>query len=178
MSPELLNGDHSGPTKYSDCYALGMVILEVLSGKAPFAGCKGTVVMLRVLNGKLPQRPEGEWFTDGLWATLELCWSPESEERPAIEDVLQCLGGAPVVAEIDSILERMINHRFSQDEIPSLLREIFSSEESARRVHRLQENDTQVLVDILSEVCHHPCFLKNMSIYSFSTLFFDWLGIR
>lgn len=41
MSPELLHPEefgfkHSRPTEKSDCYALGMVILEVLSGAPPF----------------------------------------------------------------------------------------------------------------------------------------------
>jgi serine/threonine protein kinase len=47
MSPELLDPDRFGrengrPTKDSDCYALGMVILEVLSGKPPFPNYNGT----------------------------------------------------------------------------------------------------------------------------------------
>ena len=42
MSPELLdpgrfNLTEGRRTKESDCYALGMVIYEVLSGQAPFA---------------------------------------------------------------------------------------------------------------------------------------------
>ena len=50
MSPELLNPDLFGfedsrPTKESDCYALGMVVLEVLSGRAPFAPDKDFIVM-------------------------------------------------------------------------------------------------------------------------------------
>ena len=45
MSPELLDPGKFGlkdgcPTKESDCYALGMVIYEVLSGQAPFPRCK------------------------------------------------------------------------------------------------------------------------------------------
>ena len=42
MSPELLDPERfdlkeTRPTKESDCYALGMVIYEVLSGQTPFA---------------------------------------------------------------------------------------------------------------------------------------------
>ena len=41
MGPELINPEQSGlndnwPTKSSDCYALGMVIYETISGKVPF----------------------------------------------------------------------------------------------------------------------------------------------
>ena len=48
MSPKLLDTErfcskNSSPTKESDCYALGMVILEVLTGKIPFPGCNNVV---------------------------------------------------------------------------------------------------------------------------------------
>ena len=64
MSPELLDPEHFGltdsrPTKGSDCYALGMVIYEVLSGQAPFTQFKDFVVARKVIKGERPTRPEG-----------------------------------------------------------------------------------------------------------------------
>ena len=102
MSPELFEPERfdlkeSRPTKYSDCYALGMVIYEVLSGKAPFSRYLGYVVVPRVLKGERPGRPrgtEGIWFTDGIWSTLERCWKPIPGDRPRIREVLQCLDNA------------------------------------------------------------------------------------
>ena len=99
MSPELLDpvrfGREDGrATKESDCYALGMVILEVLSGKPPFSGDGGFIVMRKVIEGERPGRPEGKegvWFTDDLWEILEQCWLPRPERRPAIDAVLECL---------------------------------------------------------------------------------------
>jgi len=99
MSPELLDPDRFGredgrATKDSDCYALGMVILEVLSGKPPFPGYSGLIVMRKVIEGERPGRPEGKeevWFTDDLWEMLQQCWLPQPERRPTIEAVLQCL---------------------------------------------------------------------------------------
>ena len=99
MSPELLDPDRFGirdgrPTKRSDCYALGMVILEVLSGKPPFPNYNGMTVMRKIVEGEHPGRPEGEegvWFTADLWGMLEQCWSLQPERRPAIDDVLRCL---------------------------------------------------------------------------------------
>ena len=99
MSPELLDpvrfGREDGrATKESDCYALGMVILEVLSGKPPFSGDGGFIVMRKVIEGERPGKPEGKeevWFTDDLWEILEQCWLPRPERRPAIDAVLECL---------------------------------------------------------------------------------------
>jgi len=99
MSPEILNPDLFGfkdsrPTKESDYYALGMVVLEVLSGQPPFASDKDFIVMRKVIDGEHPGRPEGpeaSWFTDGLWRMLEQCWAMPPESRPSIEAALECL---------------------------------------------------------------------------------------
>lgn len=99
MSPELLDPDQFGlkdskPTKESDCYALGMVIYEVLSGQAPFSPLKDFIVMRKVIEGERPLMPEGAertWFTDDLWRMLELCWETQPETRPSIPVVQQCL---------------------------------------------------------------------------------------
>jgi len=100
MSPEILDPDMFGltdsrPTQESDCYALGMVVLEVLSGRPPFTPDKDFVVMRKVIDGERPGRPkgpEGAWFTDDLWQTLERCWAAQSESRPSVKVVLDCLG--------------------------------------------------------------------------------------
>jgi len=103
MSPELLDPEQFGLkdsclTKESDCYALGMVVYEVLTGGAPFAGCKSTVVIRRVMDGKRPERPHGtpagSRFTDDLWGMLERCWEHQPHDRPSLKTLLLCLEGA------------------------------------------------------------------------------------
>jgi len=94
MSPELIAPQRFGfeksrPTKSSDCYALGMVIYETISGNPPFYKDADYTVYLKVVEGKRP--PRGVRFTEGLWKTLELCWTPQPKDRPSIEDVLQRL---------------------------------------------------------------------------------------
>ena len=99
MSPELLNPEQFDlekcqRTKESDCYALGMVVLEVLSGQPPFPRDANHTVILKVTKGDRPARPqgaEGAWFTDDLWEILELCWSPWPRSRPTVEVVHDCL---------------------------------------------------------------------------------------
>jgi hypothetical protein len=110
MSPERLDPVQFGirdgrPTKESDCYALGMVILEVLSGKVPFTrDCHEFMVMSKVLEGERPGRPqgaEGIWFTDDLWVTLQACWSHQPTGRPTVEAVFECLTRAPMTLLTD-----------------------------------------------------------------------------
>ena len=99
MSPELLAPEQSGrqdsrPTKFSDCYALGMVIYEVLSGRVPFDQLRDTIVMRRVPEGLRPERPQGEegaWFTDWLWVMVERCWIARPDDRPSVDAVLEYL---------------------------------------------------------------------------------------
>jgi len=99
MSPELFYPEKFGlkdsrRTKNSDCYALGMVIWEVLSGQVPFTRCDVYAVVAKVGKGERPARPQGAggmWFTDGIWSMLERCWTPGPSDRPQTRDVLQCL---------------------------------------------------------------------------------------
>jgi len=94
MSPERFGLNRIRPTKPSDCYALGMVIYEVLSGRVPFFRYGDAGVVVRVLQGKRPGRPRGaerKWFTDDVRRVLERCWKPKPGDRPSVESVLRCL---------------------------------------------------------------------------------------
>ena len=99
MSPELIDptrigSEKSRPTKEADCYALGMVIYEVLSGCVPFGGGVSFVVASKILSGGRPEKPHGEVggrFTAGIWDVAERCWRAEPGERATAQDVLVCL---------------------------------------------------------------------------------------
>jgi len=107
MGPELLHPDHFGlkssrRTVKSDCYALGMVIYEVLAGQAPLAQYNKYIVPGKIIDGERPGRPqgaEGVWFADDLWGTLEECWLPHPRDRPNVEAVLECLQRASTARE-------------------------------------------------------------------------------
>ena len=77
------------PTISSDCYSLGMVIYEVISGKPPFYEDVELMACMKVLSGERPLREEG--FADILWRILEKCWMSQLNDRPSVEDVLHCL---------------------------------------------------------------------------------------
>ena len=103
MSPELLDPKSFGldrirPTKESDCYALGMVVYEVLSGQTPFVSDGPAVVIRKVLSRERPGRPrgaKGSLFTDSIWRALELCWKHQPRDRLRAKAVLQGLRGHP-----------------------------------------------------------------------------------
>ena len=80
MSPERIAPERFGfksgrPTIPSDCYALGMVIYETISGNLPFHKDADLTVFIKVVvEGEHPPREVG--FTEILWEMLELCWAP------------------------------------------------------------------------------------------------------
>jgi len=94
MGPELIDPERFGlkngrPTKSSDCYALGMVVYETISGNLPFHEYGDLAVFTKVLAGERPIRGVG--FTENLWKVMKLCWRSRPSDRPSVEDVLQCL---------------------------------------------------------------------------------------
>lgn len=109
MSPELLDPGKSNlskkhQTRESDCYALGMVIYEVLSGCTPF-GTDGPFSILRkVLDGEHPERPQGKagkLLTDKIWDVLKRCWKTEPRERAIAKKVLRYLEGNSLAEDED-----------------------------------------------------------------------------
>jgi serine/threonine protein kinase len=94
MGPELIDPEQFGlksshPTEASDCYALGMVIYETISGNLPFHGDADLTVFAKVIQGKRP--PRGGKFRKDLWGMLERCWESQPSSRPSIGEVLRCL---------------------------------------------------------------------------------------
>ena len=93
MSPELLDPEKLGlqnrrPTMESDCYALGMVIYEVLSGQAPFPAYSSFA---------------RSWmFTGGIWNI----WKTKPRERITTKDILQGLEGKPYPSRSPSDLNK------------------------------------------------------------------------
>ena len=96
MSPELFDPEIQDyrRTERSDCYALGMVIYEVLSGHVPFPQHSGYAAATKVLKGERPERPLGvgrDWLSGEVWEVMQRCWVPQPGNRPSIEAVLGCL---------------------------------------------------------------------------------------
>ena len=98
IAPEQFGFKNSRPTISSDCYALGMVIYETISGNIPFhKDTDPTVFVKVVMKGERP--PRGVRFPKSLWGMLESCWASEPKHRPSIEDVLRSLEMVPTLSE-------------------------------------------------------------------------------
>ncbi|KAG8720190.1 hypothetical protein FRC09_009987, partial [Ceratobasidium sp. 395] len=75
----------------SDVYALGMVILEILTGKDPYHEMSDQAIFCEILfENKLPtpERPKtaipvGNVQGDRLWELLQMCWVYAPEKRPS-----------------------------------------------------------------------------------------------
>ncbi|CAE6422254.1 unnamed protein product [Rhizoctonia solani] len=95
-APELL-GDDGPKSASADVYALGMTILEVITGKQPFEHIRGDLAVIGALSrGENPRRPESEISKassqgDKLWDLLQLCWKAAPQDRPSAEDVVDVL---------------------------------------------------------------------------------------
>ncbi|KAF9645160.1 hypothetical protein BDM02DRAFT_3120655 [Thelephora ganbajun] len=99
FDPQRFGFKRSRRTIFSDCYALGTVIYELLSGRAPFSELRklrltNAVIGMRTLQGDRPRRPqgvEGICFADHVWEIAEHCWKPKPRSRPSADQVLQFL---------------------------------------------------------------------------------------
>ena len=99
LAPELIEGSISSPTKAADIYSFAMAILELLTGKHPYAHLKreANVIHNIVEKKMMPPRPESPekniWLTDDLWTLMEQCWSSDANCRPPMPIVAECMNG-------------------------------------------------------------------------------------
>lgn len=95
LAPELIEGSISSPTKAADIYSFSMAILELLTGKHPYAHLKreANVIHSIVEKKMMPPRPKSPeidmWLTDDLWALMERCWSSDAGHRPPMSVVAE-----------------------------------------------------------------------------------------
>ncbi|KAJ8585686.1 kinase-like protein [Rhizopogon salebrosus TDB-379] len=90
-------------SKETDIYSFGSIMLQVLSGKVPYYYIKQTIpVMLLVVDGKKPRRPEDPQIADDHWNMIQSCWSPP-DVRPFSGDVLRFIMAQRDDVEVGSL---------------------------------------------------------------------------
>ncbi|KAJ1300152.1 hypothetical protein OPQ81_011905 [Rhizoctonia solani] len=85
-APEILHGD-TQHTFEGDVYALGMTILEIITGSPPWVGMLDVAVVYNLVKKAHPPRPEaymptGNRTSDLLWELMVKCWRSEPQQRP------------------------------------------------------------------------------------------------
>ncbi|KAF8163093.1 TKL/TKL-ccin protein kinase [Crassisporium funariophilum] len=89
LAPELIEGKVASPTMEADVYSYAMAILELLTGKHPFADYKRDAQVIHgiVVLKKTPSRPNGAvcpWLSDELWSLMQKCWLKDAHSRPSM----------------------------------------------------------------------------------------------
>ncbi|KAG9123133.1 hypothetical protein FRC07_000195 [Ceratobasidium sp. 392] len=92
-APELLSDENEIVfTAEADVYALGMSILEIITGNIPFHDKHEIGVIIAISAKKIPLRPEDpipreSQDGDRLWLLLTKCWTYEPSKRPQADEV-------------------------------------------------------------------------------------------
>ncbi|KAG9116812.1 hypothetical protein FRC07_007440 [Ceratobasidium sp. 392] len=88
MAPELLlsceedDATLTRRSKQTDVYALGMTMLEIVTGRVPYAEYKVDRTIIRALDKmQFPNRPK-EVSSEWMWSLFEACWDHDPEARP------------------------------------------------------------------------------------------------
>ncbi|KAJ8597175.1 kinase-like protein [Rhizopogon salebrosus TDB-379] len=95
LAPELLGQPENPlpvrPTKSSDIYSFGGLMLQVLTSKIPYYYSSDTVVIMCIANGVKPMRSRYPVFSDKYWRFIEGCWSAGPQDRPSTQKVVEVI---------------------------------------------------------------------------------------
>ncbi|KDQ07854.1 hypothetical protein BOTBODRAFT_590033 [Botryobasidium botryosum FD-172 SS1] len=83
----------------TDIYAFGRVMLELFTAEVPFFNVQETMVIVKVWEGELPQRPCDDktiarGLDDKMWQLMTDCWHSTPSKRPSVAHVVARLAEA------------------------------------------------------------------------------------
>ncbi|KAG1748387.1 kinase-like protein [Suillus paluster] len=91
MAPELLaereDGSPVRPSKQSDIYSFGGIMLQVLTNKIPYYYSNDIAIMLCMVKLEKPSRSRYPEQPDKYWDLIEQCWSTDPLKRPSTEGI-------------------------------------------------------------------------------------------
>jgi serine/threonine-protein kinase len=88
LAPEVIRGQE--PTPACDCYAVGVTLYELLTGRPPFTGVPAAVMHSHL--HVTPERPDG--IPDAAWQVIEACLDKDPGRRPGAAELELALRGA------------------------------------------------------------------------------------
>ena len=95
MSPEVIKGIGEGTTGgrlgSTDIWSLGCVILEMATGRRPWASLDNEwAIMYNIAQGNAPQLPGGEQLSQSGIEFLKRCFVRDPMHRASAAELLQC----------------------------------------------------------------------------------------
>ncbi|MFJ8676157.1 protein kinase [Streptomyces sp. NPDC093589] len=133
LAPETALGHQ--PSSAVDVYSAGILLYELIAGKAPFAGGSALEVLHRHQIEE-PQRPAG--FPAPVWTVVEHCLRKEPLERPSAESLAQALRAITDEADEPALLRESTADPAAflpPDPQPTLLRVAAAPTQPAQLLH-------------------------------------------
>lgn len=102
LAPEIIDPPNKAtPTpmtasKAADVFAFAMLAVEVFTGKVPFSNLKNESVVIQIVGGKRPEKPQAAeqlGLTAEMWKFIEKCWNANPNKRPSINEVVRTWEG-------------------------------------------------------------------------------------
>lgn len=91
MSPEVIKGSNEGRLGSIDIWSLGCVILEMSTGRRPWASLDNEwAIMYNIAQGNPPQLPGREQLSDQGIDFLKRCFERDPKRRASAAELLQC----------------------------------------------------------------------------------------
>ena len=90
MSPEVIRGSNSGRLGAVDIWSLGCVILEMATGRRPWASLDNEwAIMYNIAQGNPPQLPTGDQLSESGIDFLNKCFERDPAKRVSAVELLQ-----------------------------------------------------------------------------------------
>ncbi|KAF2088840.1 Ssk2-type MAP kinase [Saccharata proteae CBS 121410] len=90
MSPEVIKGEYKGRHGAVDIWSLGCVILEMATGRRPWASLDNEwAIMYNIAQGNPPQLPTGDQLSDQGIDFLKACFERDPSKRVSAAELLQ-----------------------------------------------------------------------------------------
>lgn len=91
MSPEVIKGQNEGRQGAIDVWSLGCVILEMSTGRRPWASLDNEwAIMYNIAQGNPPQLPSKDQLSPEGMEFLKRCFEKDPRRRASAAELLQC----------------------------------------------------------------------------------------